>query len=52
MDSLKPDENGKIQGSGLGALFLKQVETSENVNFKENPSFYFYKLYIKNTSRN
>ena len=30
MDSLKPDENGKIQGSGLGALFLKQVETFSN----------------------
>ena len=32
MDSLKPDENGKIQGSGLGALFLKQVETFSNPN--------------------
>tara|TARA_B100001113_G_scaffold182679_1_gene149658 strand:+ start:6302 stop:8311 length:2010 start_codon:yes stop_codon:yes gene_type:complete len=30
MDSLKPDENGKIQGSGLGAVFLKQVETFSN----------------------
>jgi len=30
MDSLKPDENGKIQGSGLGALFLKQMETFSN----------------------
>ena len=32
MDSLKPDENGVIQGSGLGAVFLKQVETFSNPN--------------------
>jgi len=30
MDSLKPDENGKIQGSDLKALFLKQMETFSN----------------------
>tara|TARA_R110000765_G_scaffold176159_2_gene281153 strand:- start:198 stop:1781 length:1584 start_codon:yes stop_codon:yes gene_type:complete len=32
MDSLKADENGIVQGSGLGAVFLKQVETFSNPN--------------------
>ena len=30
MDSLKPDENGRIQGSDLKALFLKQMESFSN----------------------
>ena len=30
MDSLKPDENGRIQGSDLKALFLKQMKSFSN----------------------